>query len=120
MLNPSRVLLSRQVRQTLKIFRSTGSFGLGGWVEGVPTEISIQGAAWPSTNKEIQQVPEGDRVQGMISFACKQELYVTRIGETPGTSDQIEWRGDRYKILQLLNFNDYGFNVAVGVRLQGA
>jgi hypothetical protein len=65
-------------------------------------------------------VPEADRVEGMVTFACIEPLYTTRSSDTaPGTSDKLEWHGELYKIIQLLDYLDYGFNVAVGVRLSG-
>jgi len=121
MLNPSRILSSPHFQQTWEVFRSTGSFQLGGWVEDAqsPASFIMSGAVWPSTNKEIQQVPEGDRVTGMMSFASTQPLYVTHASGIAGTSDQIEWHGEKYRLVQIMNFSDYGFYVAVGVRMEG-
>jgi hypothetical protein len=121
MLNVSRVLQNPHFRQTFRVYRSEGEFRLGGWVEIAqsPEYFEMSGVAWPSSAKEIQQVPEGDRIQGMHTFATIDPLYVTHASGIPGTSDQLEWNGERYRLLQILNFNDYGFNVAVGARLEG-
>jgi len=122
MINPSRVLLSPHFRQTFRVYRSTGHFELGGWVEEVqsPPYFDVSGAAWPSSAKEIQQVPEADRITGMHTFASKTELYTTRSNDSEeGTSDQIEWNGDLYKLIQILDFSDYGFYAVVGTRMTG-
>jgi hypothetical protein len=122
MINPSRVLVHPHFRQTWKVFRSSGHFGQGGWIEDIPSPAYFEmvGVAWPSSAKEIEQVPEADRVQGMHTFASATELFVTHASGVPGTSDRIEWRNEQYKIIQKLSFDDYGFCVVVGARLEGA
>ena len=121
MLNPSRILSSPHFRQVFAVFRSVGHFALGGWIEEVqsPPSFDVSGAVWPSTAKEIQQVPEGDRVMGMVSFASVTPLYTTHASGVAGTSDQIEWRGEKYKLIQQMPYNDYGFNVVVGAKMSG-
>jgi hypothetical protein len=121
MINLARVLRAPFIRQSLRIYRSEGHFGQGGWIEDIPSPayFDVDGGAWPSTAKEIEQVPEADRVQGMHTFASETELFVTHTSGIPGTSDQIEWKSERYKLIQILNFGDYGFHVAVGARLSG-
>ena len=122
MINLSRVLNSPRMRQTFTIFRSSGHFGAGGWIEDTPEEIESFGIVWPSTAREILQVPEGDRALGMMTFATTVPLYTTRVeGVTAaGTSDQIEWKDELYRLISILPFTDYGFNVAVGARISGA
>ena len=122
MINLSRVLNSPRMRQAFTIHRSSGGrFGAGGWIEDTPTEIEASGIVWPSTAREILQVPEGDRVLGMMTFATPEPLYTTRAegATSAGTSDQIEWHNELYRVISRLPFTDYGFNVAVGARLSG-
>lgn len=122
MINLSSVLNSPRMRQTFKVYHSTGYFGAGGWIEEVqsPPYFEVTGIAWPSTAREIQQVPEGDRVLGMMTFATTEPLHVTRRADSEeGTSDKIEWHGELYRVISVLPFTDYGFNVAVGARLSG-
>jgi len=56
-----------------------------------------------------------------MTFATTVPLYTTRVeGVTAaGTSDQIEWKDELYRLISILPFSDYGFNVAVGARLSG-
>jgi len=114
----------------IPVYRSKGHFGLGGWIEEVisPSCFDTRGIAWPSSAQEIEQVPEADRVKGMHTFATLDRLYVTREGDTEnidpndddsGLSDQAEWQGDRYKIIQVLNFTDYGYCLSIGIRMRG-
>ena len=122
MINLSRVLNSPKMRQTFTIYRSSGGrFGAGGWIEDTPIEIEASGIVWPSTAREILQVPEGDRALGMMTFATTVPLYTTRAegATSAGTSDQLEWKDELYRVISRLPFTDYGFNVAVGARLSG-
>jgi hypothetical protein len=122
-INLSRVLNNPRFRQTFYVYRSVGHFGRGGWVEETqnPASFAVVGMVWPSTEREVEQVPEADRATGMVTFASVEELYITRSSETaPGTSDKIQWRGDMYRLVGLMPWNDYGFNVVVGVRMKGA
>lgn len=113
--------------QSFTIYRSNGQWKAGVWVESVtPTEVPAVGTIYPSTDKEIQQVPEGDRVTGMVTFITNQILYETHTSiaypaaANAGISDQILWHGDKYKIVKLLDWSDWGFYAAVGTRLTGA
>jgi len=122
-INLAIVLRSPHFRQTFKVYRTTGYFDLGGWVENEasPAYFEVSGAVWPSSEKEIRQVPEGDRTTGMVTFVSEEPLYLTRTNDSEeATSDQIEWQGERYKLVSTMNYVDYGFNAVVGVRMVGA
>ena len=122
MMNLARVLSNPKFRQTFKVFRTTGHFDLGGFVEEIPSPayFEMSGVVWPPSAKELEQVPEGDRVVGMMVFVSSQPIYTTRKTDTEeGNSDQIEWQGGKYKIIQQLNWSDYGFYYCVGVRIAG-
>ncbi len=121
MINVSRVIRSRHFRQTIAVTRTTGSFAKGGWEADTPTTLSVIAVVWPSTPEEIQQVPEGDRVTGMVTFATIAPLYVSRKGASlQGISDYVTWNSEEYKILSLLPYKDYGYYMAVGARVKGA
>jgi hypothetical protein len=122
MINPSRVLNNPRFRQSFEVYRSYGVFGPGGWTEipQSPPSFSVSGVIYPSSAKEIEQVAEADRVQGMMTFVTKTEIYMTRTEDGyEGNSDQLEWRNEKYKVVQLMPWNDYGFNFAVAARLKG-
>lgn len=123
MINLSMVLRSPHFRQTFKVYRTTGYFDLGGWVESEtsPAYTEVQGAVWPSSEKEIRQVPEGDRTTGMVTFVSEEPFYLTRVTDSEeATSDQIEWKSERYKLVSKMDYSDYGFYAVVGVRMVGA
>ena len=115
-----RVALSPHLNtQSLNVYRSNGSFVGGRWTEtpNSPPYFSVQGVAYPSSQKELMQLPEGDRVIGAITFVTVEEILTTRVGQDPGISDKIEWNGEMYKVLGILPWKDYGTYHSVCTRL---
>ena len=122
MINLRRVMASRRLNaQEFQVFRSKGAFVKGGWKEisQDPPSFPMKGVVAPATDKELKKVPEADRVEGSMMFWSSEELYVTRIGENQGTSDVIVWKGERYRIIKIGQYSDYGFWSAMGVRESG-
>jgi len=105
--------------QALTIMRSVGEEVDGRWVEGTPIILNIRGVASPSTQKELRQLPEGDRVTGSITFTTVDELFISHGGETPGTSDIIIWKGNKYRLLSVFQWGDYGFYTSIAIRMRG-
>ena len=122
LINPDKAILSPRLSQPFTITRSVGQFNKGGWSEGTPISISARGVITVSSAKELVQIPEADRVQGAMTFFSKTEMHATRNAQSPeisGTSDKITWRGDQYRIIQILPYMDYGYCKAIGVRIRG-
>lgn len=105
--------------QTYTIYRSQGEWIGGRWVEDTPIEISACGTIIVASEKDLEMVPEGDRVKGMMTFYNKGKIYVTRANPSEGLSDKMYWNGDWYKIISAAPYGDYGFYKAVGARLTG-
>lgn len=74
----------------------------------------MQGTVTVASSKDILQVPEGDRVTGMMCFYSQQPIHITR---PEGTSDEIVWKGERYRITFLFPWSDFGYYKAIGVRM---
>ena len=118
MLNVSELLSDPDLSQPFTIQRSSGSFGLGGWQNAV-TPVPATGVIVPASDWDLRQVPEGDRVAGAMTFYTAAPLYQTHGGANAGLSDILLWRGDQYRIAQLLPFGDFGVYKAVAVRVSG-
>ena len=57
---------------------------------------------------------------GAMCFYSQQEIFTTHSGEssqTDGTSDQIVWNGNRFRVTSVMPWSDYGYFKAVGVRM---
>lgn len=106
------------------VTRSTGA-----WVAGVFTvtteQLAYTGTIIPATTKEIEMLPEADRVHGAVSVWTLAPLYVTRLdntntGEDGGLSDEITWDGKQWKIMQVRGFQDYGYYKGIAIRKDAA
>ena len=125
MINVGKVVLSSNFKQPFIIHRKTA----GNWVSGrfVQTEldpINVEGVVNNANPKELIQLPEGDRVGGVMVFYSPVELYVTHAYDTPdtnapGTSDELEWKGDRYRVSTVFDYGLQGYYKAFAVYMEG-
>jgi hypothetical protein len=119
-INVGEIVTDPDFAQSFTVYRSTGSFVKGDWTESTPEEIIMRGVVTVMNARELAQYPEGDRIKGAMTFYTQEALYVTRVGQEAGTSDQIMWRGEKYKIFNVAPYVDYGFYCAAGERIQGS
>ena len=123
MINVSKAINDPRFSQSFKVFRKSGEWIKGRFIEE-EKELSFTGVITPSKPKEIEMIPEGDRVGGEITIHTTKKLYTTHSiqdeeseNDFEGTSDQIEWQGDRYKLYQVNDYSQYGYYSAIGMRL---
>ena len=119
MINVSEVVLDSDFVQSFTVLRSSGQQGPDGWIN-TETQLTLSGVISVARVRDLQMVPEGDRIGGAMIFHSVQPIYTTRTGEGQGISDVIIWRGERYKVSTLLPYVDYGYYSVVAVRLLGA
>ncbi|MBG9773565.1 hypothetical protein [Brevibacillus laterosporus] len=115
MINVSEVITDPDFAQSFVVHRKSNTWAGG---RSVPSEIPINmtGIVTVADAKTLEQLPEGDRVTGLMCFYSIQELFTTR---EQGTSDQIEWRKELYRVKQVFPYGDYGYYKAVGERMAG-
>lgn len=119
MINVSEVVLDDDFVQPFTVFRSSGQQGPDGWIN-TEAQLTLHGVVSVARARDLQMVPEGDRVGGAMVFHSTLPIYTTRVNPDQGISDVILWRGERYKVSTLLPYVDYGYYSAVAVRLLGA
>lgn len=102
------------------ILRSTGQFVLGGF-QSSTTPIPVFGPVQQSTNKELQMLPEADRIGSVRSFWRTQQIYTTR-GTAPVPSTHGEVPTGSGTVYTLSSLPPDGFiNVYVdGLQLRNA
>lgn len=118
MINLSRVINDPRIAQKKPfiVYRKGGSWVKGQWV---PSEDSIQmnGIITPASAKDITQIPEGDRTGGELTILSTQPIYTTHSNGESGTSDEIEWNGERYRVFNVFPWSDFGFYHAIAIRM---
>jgi hypothetical protein len=123
MIDLSSVVTDPRFAQTFTVWRKTGDWAPNGEFVTREDPIIMNGAISIANAKQIEFIPEGDRIGGEIAIHTTQILYNSRSAdetETPikeaGLSDEIDWHGDRYKIYQVNEYSDYGYYFAIGQR----
>lgn len=120
MIDVSEILNDPDICQEFTILRSTdGKFVMGGW-EDKTQQIPGYGAITVASSKQLEMLPEGDRPSGAMAFYSTQELFTTHVDPKPGTSDILLWRGEKYRIMQVKPWIDFGYWLAIATRISGA
>jgi hypothetical protein len=132
MIDVSEVITDPDFVQDFTLYRSSGLFAVGGWQENAPVKFDMTGVVFPTTSKDLNMMPEGDRVTESLTFYApyidaygvnwgdELPFQVTRTGEEQGTSDQIDYNGVRYRIQSVKDYSAYGYCKAIGVRMDGS
>ena len=117
--NLSRVVHSPRMSQKITILRRTGEWEFGTWVQSdQPETLTMRGIVTMASAKDLQQVPEGDRMTGSIKILTTERIYITD-GPAENITDMVLWRGARYRIVTVTPDVDYGFWRSIGSRLDG-
>jgi len=105
------------------VLRSTGTFAAGGWQSTTQT-LQWWGVVTVASDRQLESLPEADRVHGARVFISEQQLYVTaaqREDGTAGTSDVLLYNGHKYRVASVGPYqNRGGFYSAVALRMQGS
>jgi len=118
-LDLSRVLYNLQMCETFVIRRNSGHWAGGKWITDNTTTINAEGIVNMASPEETLHMPEGDRITGNIAVICEQELFSSRNGTNPGTSDQITWNGENYDVHEVHPYPNRGYWKAVCHRTAG-
>lgn len=123
MLDMSDVVNDDFASQPFTIIRSQGGKWVSGtWVDNVVNVPSF-GSQQPAGDRELEMVPEGDRVKGLFAFWSSEPIYTTGTESTTDSkahiSDIVLWRSQKYRILGSKPWVDFGYWRAVGTRIKG-
>lgn len=114
-----RVVTNPMLCQSFTVLRSSGQQGPGGWINQ-ETQLTLYGVVSVASDKDLQMIPEGDRIGGAMVFHSAEQIYTTRTGAGQGISDILVWNGEQYKVSALAPYSDYSYYRAIAVRLLGA
>lgn len=113
MINVGRVLNNPRFSQSFTVYRKSGSWVAGRW-NGTESAITMNGVIIQASETDLEMVPEGDKQKGNIAVYAISPLYQTT---AQGTSDEIEWRGNRYRVMPLTPYADYGYYKAIATKM---
>lgn len=91
---------------------------VGQWQGGrqnVVNEDNIRaiGIIQPPSPEELSFFPEGERRKGTIAIYTRAHLHLS---EGEDISDDITWRGERYKLIRIDRWEDYGYCIGYAVK----
>jgi len=111
-INVSRLMNDPAFSSHYTVKRRKGLWVNGRVVLGEPETLKYYGPVQPAKQKELDQLPEGDRHTGTMKFFCKppKKLYLTNEnGGEVGASDEIIYRGEIYKIFAVKDWTENGY-----------
>lgn len=115
-LNLADIVASPEFTQQIIIKRHSNGRYVNGRFEQDKKEIKINAVVSASDEKTLSMVPEGDRNETIKSVHSLEKIYMTSSEVSKGenrTSDVIIYNGDEYKVIAVMDADDYGFTKAV-------
>lgn len=85
------------------------------------TSFFVTGIITIADDKDLQMLPQADRLSGAINVFTEQELYVTHYNSEENQayiSDIIDFEGETYKVAYQLGDMQYGFCRSTCVRME--
>ncbi len=115
MINVAELIHDPDFCQEYTLYRKTTVL-VGGRPKSSEKALRRTGIITTATTKDLLQVPEGDRVKGIVAVYDTEELRLT---SENGTADEFDWHGERYRLFQLWPYRDYGYYKALAERIAG-
>lgn len=111
MINLNELIHDPDFNCQYRVRRETRGKWVKGRYENETSEFTVTGIVAPSSSKDLEMIPEGDRETGMKTFYTDIPLYTTGKGSI---SDECLFRGTVYKLLQVFDYSSNGYYKAIG------
>lgn len=115
-LNLSDIVASPEFSQQVEIERhQNGRFVKGRYQEDVK-KIKMMAVVSATDEKRLEMIPEGDRNDTTKTIHTVDRIYMTQSEKSKGenkTSDIVLYNGDRYKVIAVIDADDYGFTESI-------
>lgn len=105
MIDVSRLITDPDFCEPFVIRKKPGKWQDGEFIT-TPVDKRVTGIVEPTTGDDLEQVPEGDRVSGMVTFYTKDTIELTYDDHL---ADEIIWRHKLYKAITVLDWSRHGF-----------
>lgn len=94
-LNVNKVLRNPRFRSSVVILRSTSEIDDYGRTQTTETSETISAVVQPAGERDLERLPEGDRIAGTLKIYTETMLNVRNETRLP---DEVEWRGVRHVV----------------------
>jgi hypothetical protein len=103
----SEMMLDPELTETFTVRRPTGSYdGHGQW-RATYADTAVVGIAQPMSPREVEMLPEGSRIDNMMSFWSAVEMK-TADGNR-AEADVIVYQGASYKVVKVNPWGPSGY-----------
>ena len=119
MIDVSELLNDPDLCESFMITRTTGTFQIGGWVKSVPQVIQAYGAVRNTSGKELEMIPEADRVKNSLTFRSITPMFITSEANSQ-ISDVLSFHGEQYRVLAVKDYSSQGYYLAIATIMGGS
>ena len=115
-LNLADIVASPEFTQQITIKRHYDGKYVNGRFTQKEKVFKINAVVSVSDEKTLSMIPEGDRNETTKTIHSLERIYMTTTKKSKGenrTSDIIVYNGDEYKVVAIMDADDYGFTKAV-------
>lgn len=117
-INVAEMITDPDFAQQFQIERHEQGTFLDGLYSSLTRTIDVYGIVQPYQPKTVEYLPNGDQVTGDIKIWLLQEIFTTRINENDsGISDTIIYKGEKYKVTYVKDWDYHGYYSAVAKRI---
>ena len=114
-INVSEALDSDTAQIVTVIRTAVGSYVDGLYVKGSTSTFKTLASVQQPSPIQLEILPEGEKDKDVKLFICKKPVRTTN-DEAGLIADIIMYKGQRYKITNSADWDDYGHTTAMGVR----
>jgi hypothetical protein len=104
--------------ENFTILRNPGTYGQGGWQTSPQIQIQAYGTVGRASNKQMEIIPEADRVSEIRLFHSSTPMLVTSEDKAI-VADILVWRGIQYRVLATIPQPQRGYHAALAARMAG-
>lgn len=117
-INVSELITDPDFAQRFQIERHGQGTFMDGLYTSLSTTIDVYGIVQPYQPKTVEYAPNGDQVTGDIKVWLTRPIFTTR-DETnmSGISDTIIFKGEKYKVTYVKDWEYHGYYSAVAKRI---
>jgi len=117
-INVSELITDPDFAQPFQIERHSQGTFMDGLYSSLSTTIDVYGVVQPYQPKNVEFTENGDKIDGDIKIWLLQEIFVTRDNPTDsGISDTIIYKGERYKVNSVKDWEYHGYYSAIAKRI---